>query len=256
VGSPTVFGITISSRYSRAMASTAMKIEKVMLALLAARDEGKTICPSEVARALDPKAFGKLMPSVRAVAAALSARGVIVVMQRGRPVDVTRARGPVRLGIGRRERTSPYHGVDFRAHPEAYRVGRGEEGVLSAEPYKSELLPLWRFRTPAIARRSAIALWNAFVRYRRASDFVGMDMARKFLQMGFTRARRYANHPSGRKYAADGAVLPRAADDAPAHEKTLAAEQFYERWQRALRDPTYRRWRASMRRTHTTADDR
>ena len=27
-----------------------------------------------------------------------------------------------------------------------------------------------------------------------------MDMARKFLEMGFTRARRYANHSSGRKY--------------------------------------------------------
>jgi hypothetical protein len=164
-----------------------------------------------------------------------------VVTQRGRPVDVTRARGPVRLGL-----PSRYHGVDSRAHPEAYRVGRGEEGVLSAEPYKSELLPLWRFRTPELARRSAIAIWNAFVRYRRASDFVGMDMARKFLQMGFTRARRYANHPSGRKYGADGRALPRVTGDA-GNEKALAAEHFRQRWQRTLRDATYRRWRASMR---------
>jgi hypothetical protein len=77
--------------------------------------------------------------------------------------------------------------------------------VLIAEPYKSELLPLWRFKTPAIARRSAAALWSAFVAYRRADEPVGMDMARKFLQMGFTRARRYANHRSGVKYERDGA---------------------------------------------------
>lgn len=215
----------------------------MLLSLLAARD-GKTICPSEVARAIAPHDFRALMPAVRAVAAELSARGAIVVTQRGRTVDVTRARGPVRLGV---PLPSRYHGVDFRAHPEAYRVGRGEEGVLSAEPYKSELLPLWRFRTPDLARRSAIAIWNAFVRYRRASDFVGMDMARKFLQMGFTRARRYANHPSGRKYGADGSVLPRVTDGDGDRGKALAAEHFRERWQRTLRDATYRRWRASMR---------
>ena len=40
-----------------------------------------------------------------------------------------------------------------------------------------------------------------FLSYRAEDDFVGMDMARKFLQMGYTRARRYANHKSGRKYA-------------------------------------------------------
>ena len=30
--------------------------------------------------------------------------------------------------------------TDFRARPELYRVGRGEQGVLLVEPYKSELL--------------------------------------------------------------------------------------------------------------------
>ena len=29
---------------------------------------------------------------------------------------------------------------------------------------------------------------------------MGMDMCRKFLEMGFTRASRYANHKNGRKY--------------------------------------------------------
>lgn len=149
----------------------------------------------------------------------------------------------------------PFRSIDFRERPELYRVGRGEQGVLLVQPYKDELLPLWRFRTPAIARVSARALYHRFVEYGRAGDFVGMDMARKLLQMGFTRARRYANHPGGRKY--DGPV-PRAArgrsgshgrpqlprrDDAI---KAAAAEVFRTAWQRALANPTYRRLRRAF----------
>ena len=77
-------------------------------------------------------------------------------------------------------------------------MGRGEQGVLLVEPYKSEILPHWRFRTPAIARESAEKIMALFEEYRQQDDFVGMDMARKFIQMGFTRARRYANHPGGK----------------------------------------------------------
>lgn len=51
-----------------------------------------------------------------------------------------------------------------------------------------------------------------FIEYGKTDDFVGMDMARKFLQMGFTRARRYANHKSGRKYSSFGTALPREED--------------------------------------------
>jgi hypothetical protein len=65
----------------------------------------------------------------------------------------------------------------------SYRIGRGEQGVLTFEPYKSSLLPLWRFRTVDIARRSSQELWARFVEYDRLDDFVGMDMTRKFIQM-------------------------------------------------------------------------
>jgi hypothetical protein len=65
----------------------------------------------------------------------------------------------------------------------SYRIGRGEQGVLSFEPYKSRLLPLWRFKTPAIARKSSGDLWKRFIEYHEQGDFVGMDMTRKFIQM-------------------------------------------------------------------------
>jgi Domain of unknown function (DUF4385) len=100
--------------------------------------------------------------------------------------------------------SAEYRTTDFRAAPQKYRVGIGEQGVLLVQPYKSELLPLWRFRTPEIARESAKALLSAFYKYRDENDFVGMDMARKYIQMGWTRSRRYANHKSGQKY--EGAV--------------------------------------------------
>ena len=90
--------------------------------------------------------------------------------------------------------------TDFRKNPELYRVGRGEQGVLSVEPYKSEILPHWRFRTPLIARASAEKIYALYEEYKAADDFIGMDMARKFLQMGWTRSMRYANHRTGKKY--------------------------------------------------------
>ena len=106
-----------------------------------------------------------------------------------------------------------YATINFREHPELYRVGRGEQGVLLVEPYKSELLPHWRFRTPPIALESSQTIYEMFLAYKAAGDFVGMDMARKFLQMGYTRSRRYANHRSGRKYdPATGEILPQEAD--------------------------------------------
>lgn len=99
--------------------------------------------------------------------------------------------------------------VDFRGRPDLYQIGKGEQGILLVAPYRSELLPLWRFRTPGLARESADALYRRFLEYKRQGDFVGMAMARKFLQMGFTRARRYANHRSGRKCPTDRErVLP------------------------------------------------
>ena len=76
--------------------------------------------------------------------------------------------------------------INFREHPEQYRVGKGEQGVLLVEPYKSEILPHWRFKTPEIARISADKIYQLFQEYKAQGDFIGMDMARKFLQMGYT----------------------------------------------------------------------
>ena len=125
--------------------------------------------------------------------------------------------------------------IDFRKHPELYRVGRGEQGVLLVEPYKSEILPHWRFKTPAIAKQSADEIMELFEAYRANDDFVGMDMARKFIQMGYTRSRRYANYKGGRKYKEDGDIHDRQIDD----EKAESARIFKERWDQLRADEDY-----------------
>lgn len=153
-----------------------------------------------------------------------------------------------------------YANLDLRAHPELYRVGRGEQGVLLVQPYKSELLPLWRFKNPEVARESAEAIRERFDTYLAAGDFVGADLARKFLQMGYTRARRYANHKGGRKY--DGPVpaeqrgrsgahgraeLPRDVEDPV---KAEAAAIFKAAWDAVEQVEQYTTLRAAHRSEH------
>jgi hypothetical protein len=74
-------------------------LRQAILAAAHRRGAGRTLCPSEVARALAPDDWRALMPALRAAAAALAASGQIVVTQRGRPVDAATARGPIRLGL-------------------------------------------------------------------------------------------------------------------------------------------------------------
>lgn len=126
--------------------------------------------------------------------------------------------------------------IDYRKHPECYKVGKGEQGLLLCEPYKSEILPFWRFKTPEIAKISARKIYSLFLGYLASNDFVGADMARKYLQMGFTRARRYCNYKGGKKYALDGKELPRATGDP---KKALSAKIFYNYWQRANKNSLY-----------------
>lgn len=133
-----------------------------------------------------------------------------------------------------------YRNIDFRAEPERHRIGKGEQGVLLVQPYKGELLPLWRFKTPDIAEKSSRALYKKFLAYLKEDDFVGADMARKFLQMGWTRARRYANHRGGQKYNQEtGELLPRAIDSVKAESAAIFCRVYV----RARNHARYKRLR-------------
>ena len=152
-----------------------------------------------------------------------------------------------------------YRTLNLREQPELYRVGRGEMGVLLVQPYKSEILPHWRFKTPEIARDSSEKIYHLFLGYKANGDFIGMDMARKFLQMGYTRARRYANHKTGQKY--DGPVpddkkgqsgahgreqLPREEDPV----KAESARIFYAKYLEAREDVGYKQLKKEWQQTY------
>lgn len=127
--------------------------------------------------------------------------------------------------------------IDYRKHPELYRVGKGEQGVLICEPYKSELVAYWRFKNPELAEESSQKLYQCFETYLEDGDFVGADMARKFLQMGFTRARRYTNYKGGRKYAPlTYEPYEKGTGD---QQKAMSATIFYHKWQQAEAHPLY-----------------
>ena len=163
-----------------------------------------------------------------------------------------------------------FKAVDFRKNPELYRIGVGEQGVLLVEPYKSDLLPLWRFTTVNIATQSSKAIFDKFEEYLQDKDLVGADMARKYLQMGFTRARRYANHASGHKYQKtkqreedvpypyssgskfnENPVLPQE-EDALTNEKAKAAQIFKEAWFKAKDNPEYKSLKEAFRKKYYT----
>ncbi|ELY56644.1 DUF4385 domain-containing protein [Natronolimnohabitans innermongolicus] len=133
----------------------------------------------------------------------------------------------------------PEYETDFRTAPDEYEIGRGEEGVFKIEPYKSELLPLWSYSDEDAAHESADAIYERYEQYRDDGEFPGMDMARKYLQMGYTRAMRYAKYPGGRKYDDDGDEREpeRWADP----EKRAAALVFEAYWKRVREDEAYQR---------------
>ena len=129
--------------------------------------------------------------------------------------------------------------IDYRKNPHLYKIGRGQQGVLICQPYKSELHPLWRFKTPFEAQESCEAIYQKFFEYMKKDEFVGVDMAKKYLHMGFTRSRRYWNHSSGTKWKnEDGkwSVLPYDRKEQRFMDSSLI---FQEYWKKARTNEKY-----------------
>ena len=130
-----------------------------------------------------------------------------------------------------------YKNILFEPNDPRYRIGRGEQGVLLVRPYTNDICKYWKFKTPYIAQQSAQKIFDLYLGYRVKKDFVGMDMCRKFLEMGFTRARRYANHKDGKKYK-NGKILPQEPD-AMDCDKAKSAEIFKQAWIEARTNKQY-----------------
>ena len=139
-----------------------------------------------------------------------------------------------------------YKNTLFVPNDSRYRIGRGEQGVLLIRPYTEDICQHWRFKTIQEARVSSQRIFDMYLEYREDRDFVGMDMCRKFLEMGFTRARRYANHADGKKYDAEGNVKPQEPD-AMTSEKAIAARIFKQMRDEVAYDSLYQSMRKEWR---------
>jgi len=115
-------------------------------------------------------------------------------------------------------------GVNFRERPDLYRAD--DRGGLRIEPYRSEIRPHWRVGPLRAARASADAIYALYLTYRNRGEFVGMDVARKFLRLGCARAARGKGSAEADPTCAEAAAL------------------FREKWLLIRADPHYRRLRA------------
>jgi len=139
-----------------------------------------------------------------------------------------------------------YKNTMFMPNDKRYRIGRGEQGVLLVRPYTDDICKHWRFKTPTEAFVSSTKILFEYHVYKDKEDFIGMDMCRKFLEMGFTRARRYANHKDGKKYDKDGNVKPQEKDWATS-DKAKSANIFKKARDRVTSDPIYIHMRKQWR---------
>ncbi|WP_421943116.1 DUF3253 domain-containing protein [Pedobacter sp.] len=74
-------------------------ISETILAFARQRGKDKTTCPSEIARALFPDNWRKYMKQVRDEAIKLHNKREVVIMQKGKVIDVQHIKGPVRIKI-------------------------------------------------------------------------------------------------------------------------------------------------------------
>ena len=85
-------------------------VAAAILSLIAERGEGKTICPTDAARAIaatrgetDDLAWRRWLPPVRSAAIGLARAGRLVIYRKGKPADPDNFRGVVRLGLPRHD---------------------------------------------------------------------------------------------------------------------------------------------------------
>ena len=74
-------------------------IEETILALLAAIPPGKSIDPSQVARAIQPERWQRALGQVRSTAVGLARQGKVVILRHNKPADHDTFKGVYRLRL-------------------------------------------------------------------------------------------------------------------------------------------------------------
>lgn len=82
-------------------------VEAAIFDLLSAAQAGKSISPEQVARAVDPEGWRRLLGRVRAVAIGLARAGRLVITRHGKPADPDTFKGVYRLRLPETETGDP-----------------------------------------------------------------------------------------------------------------------------------------------------
>jgi len=82
--------------------ATDTALEDAIISLLGARTRDASICPSEAARQVGGESWQSLMEPARMAARRLVAQGKVQIIQGGKVVDPSRAKGPIRIRLARR----------------------------------------------------------------------------------------------------------------------------------------------------------
>ena len=140
--------------------------------------------------------------------------------------------------------------VNYREKPEKYIIGRGQFGMLIYEPYKSELLPFFRYKSVKAAKRSIEKILYRFNKYIEEGDFVGADMSKKYLHGGYTRSLRYANYNLGRKYDENGEEKEKLKLGDRDKEKCEITKMYKEAWKEAIGNEKYKEMKREFRKKY------
>lgn len=81
-------------------------IEDAILQKLSALGPGKSIEPAEVAKALQPEQWQRMLPKVRAAALGMMRQGRLTITKKGKPVDPAAFKGVTRLRLPTPEETA------------------------------------------------------------------------------------------------------------------------------------------------------
>jgi hypothetical protein len=74
-------------------------VETTIFDLLGKVAPGKSVSPEEVARAVDPEGWRRLLAQVRATAVGLARQNRLVITRHGKPADPERFKGVYRLKL-------------------------------------------------------------------------------------------------------------------------------------------------------------
>lgn len=77
------------------------------------------------------------------------------------------------------------HNINYQENRLLYPYTLGFDGMYTCNPYKDKFLKIWKFTSKSSARESAKNIYDEFLIHLNNEDFIGCDMARKYLQAGY-----------------------------------------------------------------------